>query len=50
MEIMIRVFNDTTLEIIEKVFDNEDEADLFEIPLSFLDAHYEVYYNGERVY
>lgn len=50
MEIMIRVFNDTTLEIIEKVFNNEDEADLFEIPLSFLDAHYERYHNGERVY
>lgn len=47
---LIKIYNFKTNEILEKTFDSEEEADLFEIPLSFLDADYERYHNGERVY
>lgn len=47
---LVRVYNRKTGEILEKTFANSKDADNFEIALDFLDAEYERYHDGERVY
>ena len=47
---MIKVFNDHTGEILEKMFVDPADADDFEFILDFLEARYERYHNGERIY
>lgn len=47
---MIKVFNDHTGEILEKMFVDPADADDFEFILDFLEARYERYYNGEQIY
>lgn len=47
---MIKVFNDHTNEILEKTFIDTADADDFEFILDFLEARYERYHNGEKIY
>lgn len=46
----IRVYNDRTCEVLEKTFDDPADADGFEFILDFLEARYERFHNGERLY
>lgn len=53
MNVTIRVFNDTTNEILEQTFsgkDSFDNVDYLESWLIFLNARYEVYVDGARLY
>lgn len=47
---MVRVYNDNTGEILEKEFISSEEADDYEFILDFLEAHYERFHNGEKLY
>lgn len=47
---MIKVFNDHTGEILEKMFVDPADADDFEFILDFLEARYERYHNGVQIY
>lgn len=46
----IRVYNDHTCEVLEKTFDDPADADDFEFILDFLEARYERFHNGEKLY
>ena len=45
---MVRVYNYHTNEVLEKTF--ADPADDFEYILDFLEARYERFHNGEKLY
>lgn len=47
---MVRMINDHTGEIVEKVFDNSAEADDFEFLLNMMQVHYQRWSNGEMLY
>lgn len=47
---LVRVFNDHTGEILEKRFSDPADADDFEFILDFVEARYERYHNGEKLY
>ena len=47
---VIKIFNDNTLEILEKGFNDSFDADNFEITLDFAQVHYQRYSNGELLY
>ena len=47
---MVRVYNYHTNEVLEKAFADPADADDFEYILDFLEAHYERFHNGEKLY
>lgn len=47
---VIKIFNDNTLEILEKGFNDSLDADNFEITLDFAQVHYQRYSRGELLY
>ena len=47
---MVRVYNYHTGEILEKTFDGRADAADFEFLLDFLEASYERFHNGEKLY
>ena len=47
---MVRVYNYHTNEVLEKTFADPTDADDFEYILDFLEAHYERFHNGEKLY
>lgn len=46
---MIQVFNNNTLEVLEKTFATPEEADDYETVLEFLGACYKRFHNGEGI-
>ena len=47
---MVRVYNYHTNEVLEKTFAAPADADDFEYILDFLEARYERFHNGEKLY
>lgn len=47
---MVRVYNYHTNEVLEKTFADPTDADDFEYILDFLEARYERFHNGEKLY
>lgn len=47
---IVKVYNYHTGEILEKAFVDPADADNYEFLLDFLEAHYERFHNGEKVY
>lgn len=47
---VIRMINDKTGVIVEKQFENQDDADFFEDHLDMMDVHYQRFSNGELLY
>ena len=47
---MIRIYNDHTSEILEKTFTDPIDADNYEFLLDFLEARYERFHNGKKLY
>ena len=47
---LVRVYNRKTGEVLEKTFTSPEDADNYEIVLDFLEAEYERYHDGERLY
>lgn len=47
---MVRVYNYNTNEVLEKTFADLADADDFELILDFLEASYERFHNGEKLY
>ena len=47
---MVRVYNYHTNEVLEKTFTDPADADDFEYSLDFLEARYERFHNGEKLY
>ena len=47
---MVRVYNHNTKETLEKTFVDPADADDFEFLLDFLEASYERFHNGEKLY
>lgn len=47
---MIRVYNYHTNEVLETTFADPADADYFEYILDFLEARYERFHNGEKLY
>lgn len=47
---MVRIYNYHTNEVLEKTFADPADADDFECILDFLEAHYERFHNGEKLY
>ena len=47
---MVRVYNYHTNEVLEKTFADPIDADDFEYILDFLEASYERFHNGEKLY
>ena len=45
-----RVYNYNTNEVLEKTFADPADADEFEYILDFLEASYERFHNGEKLY
>lgn len=50
MNEMIRMINDRTGEIVEKVFDDSADADDLEFLLGMMQVHYQRWSNGEMLY
>ena len=47
---MVRVYNYHTNEVLEKTFADPADADDSEYILDFLEARYERFHNGEKLY
>ena len=47
---MVRVYNYHTNEVLEKTFTDPADDDDFEYILDFLEARYERFHNGEKLY
>lgn len=47
---MVRVYNYHTGEVLEKTFTDLADADAYEFLLDFLEASYERFHNGEKLY
>ena len=47
---MVRVYNYHTNEVLEKTFTDPADADDLEYILDFLEARYERFHNGEKLY
>lgn len=47
---MVRVYNNNTGEILEKEFLSSEEADDYEFILDFLQATYERFHDGNKLY
>lgn len=47
---MVRVYNYNTGEILQKTFADPADADDYEVLLDFLEASYERFHNGEKLY
>lgn len=47
---MVRVYNYHTGEILERTFTDPSDADDYEFLLDFLEASYERFHNGEKLY
>lgn len=47
---MVRMINDDTCEIVEKVFDDSADADDLEFLLDMMQVHYQRWSNGEMLY
>lgn len=47
---MIRIYNDHTGEILEKTFTDPIDVDNYEFILDFLEARYEQFHNGKKLY
>ena len=47
---MVRVYNYHTNEVLEKTFADPADADDLEYILDFLEARYERFHNGEKLY
>ena len=46
----IRIYNDHTGEVLEKTFADPIDADNYEFILDFLEARYERFHNGKKLY
>ena len=46
----IRIYNDHTGEVLEKTFTDPIDADNYEFILDFLEARYERFHNGKKLY
>ena len=47
---MVRMINDNTCEILEKLFDDPADADDLEFILDAMEVHYQRWSNGEMLY
>lgn len=47
---MVRMINDRTSEIVEKVFDDSIDADDLEFLLDMMQVHYQRWSDGEMLY
>lgn len=47
---MVRMINDSTGEIVEKVFDDSIDADDLEFLLDMMQVHYQRWSDGEMLY
>ena len=47
---MVRMINDRTGEIVEKVFDDSIDADDLEVLLDMMQVHYQRWSDGEMLY
>ena len=47
---MVRMINDRTGEIVEKVFDDSIDADALEFLLDMMQIHYQRWNDGEMLY
>lgn len=47
---MVRMINDRTGEIVEKLFDDSIDADNLEFLLDMMQVHYQRWSNGEMLY
>lgn len=47
---MVRIYNYHTNEILEKTFSDPADANDYEVLLDFLEASYERFHDGEKLY